>query len=100
MTTEAVNRGRFQKGSDPRRSLTGGKTVEAHSFGRLFVNALATKGDPAKLAEVLWEKAMKGQPWAVEMVLDRLLGKVSQPIEGAHEVIYKVIYDKAAARKG
>lgn len=100
MTNTPGRPGTFQKGEDPRRHKGGAKTKEAQSFAVLFANALASGGDPKALASVLWDKAMKGQPWAVEMIMDRLLGKVTQPTDNAHEVIYRVIYDKAAGVKG
>ena len=64
----------FQKGDDPRR-CKGGRSKEAQSFGLRFGNALATGGDPKEIADVLWEKARRGQPWAIEILLDRLIGK-------------------------
>jgi len=72
----------FQKGDDPRRNKQGARSKEAQSFAERFANALASGGDPKALAALLWEKALKGQPWAVEILLDRLIGKVSQPVSG------------------
>jgi hypothetical protein len=66
--------GRFKKGDDPRRNK-GARCKEAQSFAVRFANALATGGDPAGLAALLWTKALKGQPWAIEIILDRAVGK-------------------------
>ncbi len=64
----------FRKGDDPRRNRGTG-TSEAKSFGIRFNNALASGGDPKDLSDILWEKAKRGQPWAIEIILDRLIGK-------------------------
>ena len=74
--------GRFKKGDDPRRNKRGARSKEAQSFAERFANALAKGGEPQDLSEMLWEKALKGQSWAVEILLDRLIGKVVQPIDG------------------
>ena len=74
-SVHSARRGRpFQKGDDPRRNK-GAKSQEAQSFAVNFANALATGGDPKALSALLWEKALRGQPWAVEILLDRLIGK-------------------------
>ena len=74
--------GRFKKGEDPRRNKHGQKSKAAVEFGAAFAKALAEQGSPDKLAKMLWEKALYGQSWAVDIILDRLVGKVAQPIEG------------------
>ncbi len=72
----------FKKGDDPRRNKNGARCKEAAIFGEMFVNALAKGGDPKDLAKVLWKYAKAGRPWAIEMILDRLVGKVEQPVTG------------------
>ena len=63
----------FVKG-DPRINA-GGISKEAKSFAKRFHEALAAGGDPKELAALIWEKALRGQPWAVEILLDRAVGK-------------------------
>lgn len=70
----------FKKG-DPRINKHGPKSRDAQVFAVLFGNALANGGDPAELSKILWDKAKHGQPWAIEMLLDRIIGKVSQSLE-------------------
>jgi hypothetical protein len=82
----------FQKGDDPRRNKQGARSKEAQSFAERFANSLASGGDPKDLAAILWEKALKGQPWAVEVLLDRLIGKVTQPISGDMKVSGQVLF--------
>jgi len=72
----------FQKGPDPRRNPTGGVCKERAAWEQVFRNALAKKADPDKLAQVLVDAAMSKRPWAIEIVLDRLMGKPNQPISG------------------
>jgi hypothetical protein len=39
----------------------------------------------AKLAEKIFNYALDGEAWAAQMVLDRIEGKVPQPVEQKHE---------------
>jgi len=87
--SQAVNADKshlFQKGDDPRRHKGGRKSKEAIALSTALLNALTEEGKKdekfKKLAEKIWEKALAGHPWAVEIVLDRFLGKAAQPIEG------------------
>ena len=73
----------FQKGKDSRRNPTGALCKEAAAFSMKFRNALAKKGNPDELAEILWKYAKQGRPWAIDIILERLMGKVTQPISGA-----------------
>ena len=80
----------FVKGDSRINRTTGPKNAEAKSFGIRFAEALATGGDPNDLAAMLWEKAMRGQPWAVEIILDRAIGKPKEN-EGK-PVVYCIKY--------
>lgn len=82
--------GRFKKGDDPRRNKTGCRSREATSFAERFANALAEGGSPKEISDILWEKARKGQPWALEIVLDRLIGKPKEN-EG-QPTVFKIVY--------
>lgn len=92
--SNAVPAGRFKKGDDPRRNCQGQKSKDAVAFGAAFSRALANGGDPQALADMLWDKALKGQSWAADMLLDRLIGKVTQPVESDQRIVYRVIYEK------
>ena len=72
----------FKKGADSRRNPTGALSKEAAAFSMKFRNALAKKGNPDELAEILWKHAKNGRPWAIDVILERLMGKVTQPISG------------------
>jgi len=72
----------FKKGEDSRRNPTGALCKEAAAFSMKFRNALAKKGKPDELADVLWKHAKNGRPWAIDIILERLMGKVTQPISG------------------
>jgi hypothetical protein len=73
----------FKKGPDPRRNPTGGVCKERAAWEQKFRNALAEKADPCKLAQVLVDAAMRAKrPWAIEIILDRLIGKSVQPLSG------------------
>lgn len=81
----------FKKGEDSRRNPTGALCKEAAAFSMKFRNALAKKGKPDELAEVLWKYAKMGRPWAIDIILERLMGKVTQPIGGDidHPLVFK-----------
>ena len=72
----------FKKGPDSRRNPNGRVCKERAAWEQVFRNALAKKADPDKLAQVLVDAAMSKRPWAIEIVLDRLMGKPNQPITG------------------
>jgi hypothetical protein len=76
------NRGKpFKAGPDPRRHLAGRKCRDALAFGQEFSRVLAEGGDPKALAELLWKRALAGRPWAIEIILDRLMGKPSLAVK-------------------
>jgi len=89
----------FKKGADPKRNTGGNKNKEAQAFSILFRNALAKKMSPDELAELLVANAKKNKPWAIEEILDRLIGKVTQPISGDVNTVFRVIYDPEAKDK-
>ena len=90
MTASASGKpGVFKKGDDPRRNMTGARSKEALAFAQNFANALAKGGDPRDLADMLWEKALRGQSWAVEILLDRLIGKPKENEGQPKEFIIK-----------
>lgn len=96
MTTTPERPGAFKKGDDPRRHMGGAKTTEAQSFAVNFANALASGGDPKALADLLWDKAMKGQQWAIDIVLDRLIGKPKDNEGEPRE--FKIVYGEEQPR--
>lgn len=70
----------FTSGNDPRRWTKGSRCKSASEFTAAFNHALAEGGDPVQLAAILWAAALKGKPWAIEIILDRLIGKVTLPM--------------------
>ena len=98
-----AGKGQFKKGADPRRHTNGRKSKEVIAVGKALQEALADEGKRDDkinaLVKKIWEKALQGQPWAVDMVFERLAGKVTQPIETDQSILYKIIYDKAAKDK-
>jgi len=84
----------FQKGDDPRRHLHGSKCKDAVSFGAEFNRELSSGGDPAALAALLWKRALAGHAWAIEMILDRLIGRPTLSVNlGPKEpTIYRIVY--------
>ena len=68
----------FQPGDDPRRHMSGRKCADAIAFSQAFARALAEGGDPKALAENIWKSAMKGNPFSIDVILDRLIGPVNK----------------------
>ena len=93
--SEPVVAGRFKKGDDPSRHKGGRKSKEAIQLSTALLNALTDEGKKEeqfkKLAETIWRKALAGQSWAVEIILDIFLGKATQPIEGDLSITLKRI---------
>jgi hypothetical protein len=56
---------------------------ERAAWSAKFHNALAEKLTPEDAADVLIKAFKARQSWASQEVLDRLLGKVTQPVSGA-----------------
>jgi hypothetical protein len=53
--------------------------------GYTFTDALRAKGTPEELAEVAWKAARKGEPWAIQMIFNRLEPQPTQ-LKLTHEV--------------
>lgn len=92
----------FQPGSDPRRLTDGHKNNEAKDLARAIKAALAEEGFKGerfrKLVLTIWAKALAGYPWAVEMLLDRIAGKVTQPIDDRVSGIVTFIMPRPAPK--
>ena len=90
----------FVKG-DPRiqRNTKGPVCKERQAFAIEFNNAIAKRADIPKLVEKLVGLAEKGCEWAMKEVLDRTMGKVTQPVETDQNILYRIIYDAASKDK-
>ena len=86
-TVKTENLKPFKKGYDPRRGK-GGKNAEAQAFAVRFRNALAEKISAGEMAELLIAEAKRKRPWAIQEILDRLMGKSTQPIEHKGEMTF------------
>ena len=71
----------FKKGADSRRNTNGSICAERANWSSQFSNALARKLSPDEVAQILVDAVRKGRPWAIELYLDRLIGKEVQPID-------------------
>ena len=93
----------FVKGSDPRRHTNGRKSREVMAIGKALQDALAEEGKRDDkinaLVKKIWDKALLGHPWAVDMIFDRLVGKVAQPVDADGNILFRIIYDKEAKDK-
>lgn len=84
----------FQPGDDPRRHMSGRKCADAIAFAQEFNRALAEGGDPRALASLIWKRAMKGQPYAIDVILDRLLGPVTKmAVISNQPILFSVRYE-------
>jgi hypothetical protein len=84
--------GRFRKGPDPRRCLHGRKCKSLIEFEQRFKRELARGGDVKVLVQLLWQKALQGREWAIQMLLDRAIGKApirAELSEGPREVVVR-----------
>jgi len=72
----------FKKGKDDRRNSNGSVCLERAQWAAKFHNALSKKITPDAVADILVDAVRKGRPWAIELYLDRLIGKEVQPISG------------------
>jgi hypothetical protein len=75
----------FAKGEDQRRNMHGQKNKEAVEITAAMKAAFAEEGARGdrfrKVVDKVWEKAALGVPWAVQMVMDRVLGRVKESVE-------------------
>jgi hypothetical protein len=109
MTSSNTGRpGTFQKGADPRRNLNGQLSKKTLAFNKTLRELIIAEGEHKHtdaegkvtlkkvewMVKVLWNAALKGEPWAMQFVAERTEGKVTQPIEAEHNVLYRVIYEK------
>ncbi len=88
-----ANAGSFKK-NDKRINKSGAKSKEQVEFTVASRRAFFEEGEAGDKFKLIvakvYEKALVGIPWAVEMVVDRILGKVTLPIEnkdGERQVI-------------
>lgn len=81
----------FQKGPNPLRWMHGQKSKAVVKVSRDIQQWLAMVGDEIyeagqtyseTLARKLWNRAVKGDMRAADIVLERLLGKALQPVSG------------------
>lgn len=86
--------GTFKKGADPRRNGNGNLNSKAQAWSIRFRNQLALELGPEEAAKIMAREYRKGRPWAVAEVNERLMGKVTQPIDQAGNVTFRVIYEK------
>jgi len=84
----------FKKGADSRRNPTGAMSRERAAWSIKFHNALAEKLTPEDAADLLIKAFKARQSWAAQEILDRLLGKVTQPVSGdlthTHTVLFQM----------
>jgi len=76
----------FEKGSDSRRNVTGQKNSDRVEWTAKFNNLLAKKLDPEAAVDVLIKAYKASRPWAIQEVHERLMGKVTQPIDHSGEL--------------
>ena len=99
---EKSNNGQFKKGDDPRRNKKGPVSKERLAFnstlrillvaegekernGKVGENEFITKKNVEWLIKSVWDKAIKGESWAVNFIADRVEGKITQPLEHTGE---------------
>jgi hypothetical protein len=79
-------RGRPFKKGDARINKHGPVSEERRVFSVEFNNAIAKRADMTVLVDKLLTLAEHGVEWAMKEVLDRTLGKVSQPLAHSGEL--------------
>ena len=71
----ALKKHAFRPGPDNKRNTAGPISKERAAAIRILREGLATGGDMRALVAVIWREALRGKPWAVQMILDYTLGK-------------------------
>ena len=79
----------FTKG-DGRINKHGPISKKRQAFTLEFNNAIAERANAKVLVDKLVTLAERGVEWAMKEVLDRTLGKASQPIEHSGEIAHSV----------
>lgn len=85
--------------NDPRSNKAGSHNAALQSYTINFLNALASKIKPEELADLTVEDVRRHRPGAREFVADRLMGKVTQPVQADQNIVYRIIYDKTQRAK-
>ncbi len=84
-------KGQFKKGHDPHRNMAGNKNAARQSYTVRFNNALAEGLSPEEFAAICIEDVRRHRPGAKEFYADRLMGKISQPLEHSGDIGFRVI---------
>jgi hypothetical protein len=91
-TRRAGKPGTFKKGADSRRNMSGAKSRDACELHRLMSRAMAEAGLKdqrfQKLADMIWEKALKGITFYVEKALEYSIGKPIQQVDHSGKVAH------------
>jgi len=71
----ALKKHAFKPGPDAKRNTAGPISKERAAAIRILREGLVTGGDMKALVAVVWREALRGKPWAIQMILDYALGK-------------------------
>ena len=83
--------GQFKKG-DPRINRNGRKSVTRAEWSVKFNDLLAEELPPNEAVKILIKAYKAGKPWAIQEVLERLMGKVTQPIDHSGEMDHNIMF--------
>jgi hypothetical protein len=75
-----------------------GLSKARRAFESAFFEALANGGSPQEAAELLWQAARKLEPWAVQLLLQKLAPtpteiRLKHEVEGNHRFDYSKLSD-------